>query len=367
MREPGSGEWSNMTTGLHRCAGNPAIIPGMSQVTAVSPTPEPNPGEALLLLAGAFLPARCLQVVADIGVADALGEAPASAAQLAAETGVDPGALARVLNLIAAHGVFAARGDLYEHTEMSRLLRSDHPRSVRSLVQLLGFPPMWAAADQLPDAVRTGTPDINRISPGGFWGYLERTPESAHIFNEAMTAKAAANIPAITACYDFSSFRTIADVGGGRGHLLRAVLAAFPQTEGILVDLPHVIEDASREPSDRLRFHSADFFRDQLPSSDAYILMEVIHDWGDEESVAILRTVRRSAPAGARLLIIEAPVPEDPQAKWVRTLDMLMFSALGGSQRTLGEYKRLMQQSGFRFERVVDTKTALVIVEGTAA
>ena len=68
-----------------------------------------------------------------------------------------------------------------------------------------------------------------------------------------MTAKAAADIAAVLGAYDFARFDTIADIGGGRGHLLRAVLDAVPTAEGILFDLPHVIESLDLDLPPALR------------------------------------------------------------------------------------------------------------------
>ena len=116
-----------------------------------------------------------------------------------------------------------------------------------------------------------------------------------------------ADIAAVLGAYDFHCFGTIADIGGGRGHLLRAVLEAVPTAEGVLFDLPEVITivDIGTE---RLTAQAGDFFVDPLPAADAYILMEVLHDWPDADAAAILRAIRRSAPANATLLIIEGVI-----------------------------------------------------------
>jgi len=88
------------------------------------------------------------------------------------------------------------------------------------------------------------------------------------------TSKTHSQIAGILAVYDFSSFRTIADVGGGNGHLLQAVLAAVPNANGVLFDLPHVIEQASGVASHRLKLQAGDLFKDALPVCDAYLMMQ---------------------------------------------------------------------------------------------
>ncbi|CAN5129008.1 hypothetical protein BH24ACT12_BH24ACT12_22360 [soil metagenome] len=125
-----------------------------------------------------------------------------------------------------------------------------------------------------------------------------------------MTAKAAADVAAVLGAYGFGRFGTIADIGGGRGHLLRAILDVVPTAEGILFELPDVVATLHID-SERLTAQAGDFFVDPLPAADAYILMEVIHDWADAEAAAILRAIRRAAPADAAVLIIEGVVIED--------------------------------------------------------
>jgi hypothetical protein len=76
----------------------------------------------LLQLSGDSVLPRCLHVVANLGIADALGESPQAAATLAAATGAHPVALDRVLRLLSAYGIFERCDSLYTHTPASRLL-----------------------------------------------------------------------------------------------------------------------------------------------------------------------------------------------------------------------------------------------------
>jgi hypothetical protein len=99
-----------------------------------------NPAETLMQLAAGWLLPRSLHVIADLGIADAIDEGPRSVADVAAETGAHPQALARTLRLLSAYGVFATRDDMVSHTASSRLLRSDHPQSLRSFARMLGLP-----------------------------------------------------------------------------------------------------------------------------------------------------------------------------------------------------------------------------------
>jgi hypothetical protein len=199
------------------------------------------------------------------------------------------------------------------------------------------------------------------------WAYRQEHPEAASLFNEAMAAKARRQIAGVLGAYDFTGFDRIGDIGGGRGQLLQAVLNATPGAKGVLFDLPQAIEEAASLASDRLILQSGDFFRDSLPVCDAYLLMEVIHNWGDEEAVAILKAVRRAAPAHTKLLLIEQPLPTQPGPDWALTLDIHMLTLLGGQQRTTSEYKTLFEKAGFAFQREIDAGAGVAILEAAAA
>jgi hypothetical protein len=328
--------------------------------------PGVSPAETLLQISGGGVLPRCLHAIASLGVADALGEFPESALALAAATGANADALGRAMRLLAAHGVFTFSDGLFRHNDASRLLRADHPQSMRPMVRMFGLPAFWPVQGELEDAVRTGAPVADKVLPGGVWGYFATHPREARIFDDAMMAKAHGQVPAVVASYDFSPFRVIGDIGGGRGHLLQGVLAATPGAVGVLFDQPHVVQQAAAAASDRLRLQSGNFFTDDLPACDAYLLMEVIHDWDDDHALQILKRVRAAARPGARVLLIEAIVPDDPGPSFVKTLDLWMLM-ISGRQRTQQEYANLLADAGFRFTREIPTAGGVSILEGVRA
>lgn len=317
-------------------------------------------------LCGAHFVARALHVVAESGVADAVDEEPASIAALAAATGSDEDALGRVLRLLASYGVFELTGTSVRHTPASQLLRTGHPASLRAFVRMFGLPVMWRSAEGLFHSVRTGEAAAPLMFPdGGFWGELAAHPEHARIFDAAMVSKARGQIGAILAAYDFSQFESLADIGGGHGHLLRAAVAAQPGLRGVLFDLPHVIDAAKSagDRQDRMTFVAGDFFNADLPACDGYLLMEVLHDWADAPARQILGAVRKVASGHAKLLVIETVVPEDAGPDWSKTLDIVMLALFAARQRTTAQYRELLRSSGFELMREIDTGAGISIFE----
>jgi O-methyltransferase domain len=321
---------------------------------------QPPPDQVVWGLVNSHTLARCVQVVAEVGVADALEDQAASAAELAKHLGVNADALNRTLRLLSAHGVFASSPDGYTHTPSSRLLRTDHPQSLRSFARMIGMPVIWNAFTELPLVMQTGRPALDWA---GLLTYFADHPEEASLFNQAMVGKSASIVPAVVAAYDFTPFRLIADIGGGRGHLLREILKQAPAASGVLFELPHVVADAAEIASARLRLQAGDFFVDPLPAADAYVLMEVIHDWADEEAGKILAAVRRVAPRHARLLIVEALVSEAPGPQFGKMLDIIMLAVTGGRERTPAEYEALLNPAGFRLNNVISTPSPYSVVE----
>jgi hypothetical protein len=330
---------------------------------AEQPLARQTPFDTLTEALGGLMVGHCLTSVANFRVADALDDVPRTAAELAAATGTNPGALHRMLRLLAAHGVFAFSDDRFAHTAASQLLRTDHAYSLRDFVAVYGTP---AAAEHLgyfDYVLQTGSQSPRKLNMDGIFAIFQADPEFGRLFNLAMTSKARLQIASITAGYDFTGRQSIADIGGGLGHLLHAVLDTAPRAEGVLFDLPSVIEHAAAAAADRLRLQAGDFFNDPLPAADTYLIMDVIHDWDDERATALLSAVRKAALPQARVLVIETIIADAPGPDWSKIMDVMMLWVVGGRQRTRGEHEQLLNKAGLRLERVIPTTADATILE----
>ena len=317
-------------------------------------------------LAEAVIASRALHVVAGLGVADALGPDPMSAAALAERCNSDADALGRVLTLLCAHGIFRREGTSFAHNDASELLRADHPASMRGFARLNGLPIVWNSLQALEATVRSGTSGAELAHSQGLFAYLARHPDEAATFGEAMAGKARADIVDVLSTYDFGGVATIADIGGGRGDLLHAVLDAAPQASGVLFELPQVIASIEDLSSSRLRLQAGDFFHDPLPEADLYLLMEIVHDWPDDEATSILSAVRRAAPAGAVVLVLEHLAPDEGVDRISATLDVQMLAVTGGRERSATDLSGLLRDAGFATRSVAPTPGPISIVEAVA-
>jgi hypothetical protein len=326
-------------------------------------------GRILGLVAG-FGIFQALHVAAALGIADAIGEGACPAEAVAAQVGAEPQVLYRLLRALVSVGVFAedAPGS-FRNTPASALLRRDAPGSLRSFALLTGSKECWDAWSELGHSVRTGQPSFDHIFGMPLFEYLAQNSGTARIFDEAMAARSAAEIKALLGAYDFSGAGHVVDVGGGNGALLAAILDRYPQLEGTVFDLPHVVDPArqshGRQP--RLHFAGGSFFTDVPVRGDTYILKKVIHDWPDERARQILERCRAAMAPGARLLLIESVVPPGTPPTFLAFLDLWMLVFAGGRERTEREFRSLLQSAGLSLIKVVPTPSPVCVIEAAPA
>jgi hypothetical protein len=146
------------------------------------------------------------------------------------------------------------------------------------------------------------------------------------------------------------------------------VLAAYPSLQGILFDQAHVLagaDDLLRDAgvSERCRVVTGSFFESVPEGGDAYLLKSVLHDWADEESVAILRACRNAIVSDGRLLVVERVVGRPNEGPETKFSDLNMLVMPGGRERTLEEFAVLCERSGFRLESETPTASGFSVLE----
>jgi hypothetical protein len=334
---------------------------------------ESSPSDALRQMIQGYQVSRAIHVAAALGIADLLVDGPSSAGDLATSTDTHAPTLYRLLRLLASVGVFAEGADgRFSLTPRAESLRSDVPGSQRAWAIMMGGPSFWSSWGELPHSVRTGETAFPKVHGMDRWEYLARHPEESAAFDAAMTSLSAAESAAVVGGYDFSGIGVLADVGGGAGGLLAAILAAHPPMRGILFDRPHVVAGArdllEREGvADRCRVVGGDFLESVPGGADAYLLKSVIHDWEDELAVRILRTCRAAMSGRAKLLLAERIIRPGNEPDPAKLIDLIMLVMNGGRERTADEFERLLDAAGFRLTDIVRTASPLSVIEATPA
>jgi hypothetical protein len=324
------------------------------------------------LMAGKQI-AFSLSGVARLGVADHMSEHPVAVEDLARKVDAQPDALFRVMRLLASVGVFDQfPGRKFALTPVGKHLQTDVLGSVRYLAAFSGDEWAVRAYEQFLHCLRTGEDGVSKAYGKHAFDLLAERPDQAENFHQAMTANSGLQARAILDAYDFSGIKRIADVGGGHALLLVSILEAYPETTGVLHDLPEVVAGVPPEPiskcGGRFEIQPGSFFEAVPASCDAYIAKHIIHDWDDEHCRKILRLMREQLPATGRVLICDMVMPHDsaPSPVKVRDIDMLVMTP-GGRERTAEEFRALFASADLRLSRIVETTLPICIIEGVAA
>ncbi|MEJ8653902.1 methyltransferase [Streptomyces sp. MS1.AVA.3] len=327
-------------------------------MTTVSPTPQPAMRLRELVFGAAC--AAAVRAAAQLGVADALGDRPTTAEELATAVKTEPRPLERLLRALSCYGIFAETEDgKYVHTDMSRLLREDSPNSLRYISLWCTEPWTWEAWPKLDDAVRSGRSVFDDLYGKGFFQYLhEDASDSAEVFNRAMTTSSKQSAQDIAQLLDLTGASSVADIGGGQGHVLASLLEKHPALEGTLLDLPTVVAHPDPRLADggplasRVRIVPGDCREDIPVQADVYIIKNIL-EWDDESTRRTLHNVVKAARPGARVVIIENLVDDSPSMKFTTAMDLLLLLNVGGAKHTKASLVSRMAEAGLKVGEIL--------------
>lgn len=358
-----------------------AIVGGMlaqlgdeGQAGGQTPSPQAaaseTPDELIRRMTTAFQMTQLLYVAAKLRIADHLASGPRPVAELAKASGSHGDSLYRVLRALAGYGVFAEEdGRRFRLTPAADLLRSDVPNSMRAAAEVRGEAWQWQSWGALIESVKTGKTGFDLVYGKNTFDWFAENPSAARLFDDFQADLTRRTAGAVASAYDFSSAKVIADIGGGNGTLLAAVLERNLSARGILFDLPHVIDAAKqtlpRAISRRCELVGGDFFKAIPRGADAYLLKYILHDWDDEKSRAILGRIREAMAPSAKLLVVEDLVCGPNVRCDAKLGDVAMLARTGGRNRTEKEYRDLLQSGRFQVSRVLPTRGDLAVLEST--
>ncbi|KAL6616079.1 hypothetical protein ACP70R_038349 [Stipagrostis hirtigluma subsp. patula] len=279
--------------------------------------------------------------------------------------------LRRLMRLLAHAGFFVVDdAGAYGLTPLSRLLVSApgagqglspfalamlHPVVVSPSLSLASW---FRAADAGTAAARV---PFAATHGRELWAVAKDDPAFGEAFNDAMACDGRFVMDVLLRDHGdvFRGLTSLVDVGGGSGGAARAIAAAFPRVKCSVLELPHVV--ASVPPGDRggVEFVAGDMF-EHVPKADAVLLKWILHGWGDEECVRILRRCREAIPAreaGGRVIVMDLVVgssPADVKATETQLLwDVMMMGVVGSPERDEREWRKLFEDAGFSGYKIV--------------
>jgi hypothetical protein len=308
-----------------------------------------------------------LSAVARSRVLDHLGDTPRPVADIARDAGCDAGQLRRLLDFLASQGVLTIDAEgRYGHTDFSRLLRRDHPQSLQSVLSVTHN--LLTTGEALPQAMATGRMPQQVAHGMSFFDMMRDDPLKADDFSRFMSMTTILGEQFIFSRHEFAPFTLAVDVGGNHGSLLLRLLELQPRARGILFDLPEVIALArpvlaANPHGARVEVADGSFFEAVPAGGDLYLLKQILHDWEDEQCVAILRNIRAAITTGGRLAVVDRLMPERIQPHPSYRMDLYMMLLLGAKERKLSEFETLFAQSGFRLDKVTEDPRVPSVIE----
>ena len=331
----------------------------------------PPPVQLMQMLFG-FAATRAIGVTAELRIADLLKDGAKTADELALQTGVFARSLYRVLRACASVGVYAEDNEKkFSLTPLAEPLVSDAPGSLRAFAEMISCDWQFQTWAELPYSVKTGKPSFDKVHGKPAFDYFWSNEKAGKVFNDAMTSNSAFSSFAVVNAYDFSSFKKLIDIGGGHGFLLASILAKNDNLKGVLYDMPAIVAEAEKllkehGVTDKCETVGGDFFTSVPAGGDGYIMKHIIHDWNDEQCIAILENCRKAMADGGKVLVVEMVVPEGNEPSPAKFLDLQMLQYLPGCERTEKEYERLFDKAGLKLTRIIPTMSPFSIIEGVS-
>lgn len=331
----------------------------------------PPPMQLMQMLTG-FMVSRTICAAAELGISDKLAKGPLYYTDLAKAIGANQKTLHRMMRALSALGVFAeVKPGTYALTPISELLRSDVPGSMKHMAEMMTTPSHWLPWGRFDEAVIQGISAADKALGKDVFSYYAENPEEGRVFNAAMSNFSAMTAGAIAKAYDFGRFERIVDVGGGHGFLLSTVLRHAPDAQGVLYDLPEVVQGAGEHFADiknRVKVVGGDFFKAAPDGGDAYMLKHIIHDWDDERCVKILSNIANVMQPDGRVLVCEMIVPNEPGPHFSHVMDLNMLAMTpGGCERTEEHFADLFKAAGLKLAGITATQSPVNVIEAIKA
>jgi hypothetical protein len=298
-----------------------------------------------------------LCAAARLGIADALGDDERTVEEVAQICNADADSLYRLLRALAVLGITTESAPRrFALTTFGQPLRKDTPNSVWASVVFWSdlLADSWS---HLTECIRTGSTAMQIMQQQGITSRWVTATDASDIFRAVMGTAPAEDYLPIAKQWNFASRHVVADLGGGGGSLLAAILSTNAQLHGMLVDRPESIEAArprfeKNDLADRCKLIVADLRTEVPHGADTYILKHVLHGYTDEAAAELLRNCRNVMNGDARLLIIEFVLPDvisaaNPQLQGRLFSDINMLAVTGGKERSAAEWSTLLQAAGF--------------------
>ncbi|WP_336703778.1 methyltransferase [Chryseobacterium indologenes] len=314
------------------------------------------------ILGGLWL-TGCVKTAAELNIADLLASGPKTISFLAEETQSHETQLYRVMRALSSAGIFEeSENRTFILNDFGAALQTDAPGTAKNFVLTI-MNEHFPGYGDLTYAVQKGKIPFEHIHGKDLWGFYKEFPEIGENFGKGMTGMSGMELKGIIEKYDFKPYKKIVDIGGGNGVMIYTILNNAPESSGIIFDEANVIEKTIKMIPENLKGRcsvaTGSFFNEVPQGADLYTMKWIMHDWSDDECVQILKNCYNAMSKGAKLLIIDAVIPDDSLNKphMAKLLDIVMLACLTGKERTLSEFKIIIEKAGLKFNQLIHIGT----------
>ncbi|MEU8952592.1 methyltransferase [Streptomyces sp. NPDC048489] len=312
------------------------------------------------------------RTVAEFRVPELLHEEPRSAEEIAESAGADADATFRLMRAAVSVGL-AAYDDIskrFSKTALLDRLRGDAPDSLRNLAIAWNSPGHWAPWGLLPSVVRYGHDLTREALDGPIWEYYASNSDEGELFTQGIAELSAPTIRQAVKVISARPGDVIADLGGATGIFVLEMLKEYPETTGIINDLPHVTKAAQSEieargMSDRCTTDPTDFF-EAVPEADIYLMKFIMHDWDDDACIKLLTRCRRAMKPGGRVVIVDMVIGPVADPGPAALMDINMLTMLPGRERDHSDLDRFFAAAGLKRSATIGLTSPEFVIEAVA-
>ncbi|UCG27755.1 MAG: O-methyltransferase family protein [Bacteroidales bacterium] len=312
---------------------------------------------------------RAIGVAVELEIADILSGGPKTVSELAVLTKSNPDNLYRLMRALASQGIFRETGNrTFRMTPLASGLK-EGKGSMKNMIAHQLNPTNWQMIGEMTYCVRTGKDVAEKILGSDIFEYLKKYPEKNRLYNLAMTDTSNISSATVLSAYNFSGVKKLVDIGGGHGFLLSIIMHKYPELQGVIFDLPHVVKGANETIKkmgieNRVSIVPGNFFETVPEGGDTYILKSIIHAFDDEKCISLLQNIYKAMVDKGKLLIVEVVLPEDNSPSFGKIFDLqMLIGAPGGKERTRKEFEYILSRSGFKLKRIIPTVSPFCILE----
>ena len=324
-----------------------------------------TPPQLMIRLLMGFISARAIYTAAKLGLADQIDDMGSTEDDLAARLGAARPGLERLLRSLTGLGVLRGDQGRYFLTEIGETLRANSPRSIRDYA-IFVHEFLYDLFGRLPNSVRDGKPIIEEALGAPLFTYLQQHKDKANLFHAGLANRGRIETPPILDAYSFGDCERVADMGGGNGAFLSAIVTTHPAVSGVLMERAPAIEAARRGqggPLPRCELIEGDYFQTVPTGIDVYIFKRVLFDHSNDEVIKILRNCRAAMTLSSRIVIIEGLAGTINEPSLAHLMDLTFLLVTTGRMRTGEEYAELLGRAGLHLQQCLPTRSDVSVLE----